>query len=224
MAKFFISPSLQEENQYAGGLGSEAYWCRQIAEQVKSYLLTAGHQVMMSSPGDTLGAVIAKSNSFRPNAHIAIHTNAGGGEGTEVWYYPGSIEGARLAASIYTQLAPLTPGKDRGLKKSDTLAELKETVAPAVIVEVEFHDREDLARWITRNVVPIANRIARGIHGYVTLRPDDIPLVAEEREEAPPYEAPMPTSPQLGDVGGILGLIASILGEIRDILREMAKG
>ncbi len=224
MARVYLSPSLQETNLYAGGLGRESDWCRRIAEQVRSYLLSAGHKVRMSLPDDSLTDAINKSNAWHPGAHVAIHTNAGGGEGTEVWYYPGSVEGAKIASSIYTQLAPLTPGKDRGLRSTDTFIELKQTIAPAVIVEVEFHDREDLARWITRNVVPIANRIARGIHGYFTLRPDDIPLVPGEEEEKAPYDFRPPPAPELTDTGGLLSFIARLVEEIRDILREMARG
>ena len=44
-----------------------------------------------------------------------------------------------------------------------TLYELSETIAPAALVEVAFHDQADDAKWILENIEPIGVALAKGI-------------------------------------------------------------
>lgn len=166
MPKVYVSPSVQEWNRGVGAYGTEEQRMQVIGALVETYLRANGFDVRRNRPDMTLKEVIADSNRYRPDAHVAIHSNAGGGEGTEVWYYPTSEKGKKLAQCLYDEVAPLSPGKDRGLKTSATFAELKGTIAPAVILEVGFHDNPEDAAWIMSKPREIAKAIARGVCRY----------------------------------------------------------
>ena len=48
-----------------------------------------------------------------------------------------------------------------------TLAELRRTSAPAVLVEVAYHDNVDDANWITSNIEEIAENLALSTADYL---------------------------------------------------------
>ncbi|WPD20167.1 N-acetylmuramoyl-L-alanine amidase [Thermaerobacter composti] len=166
MPKVYLSPSVQEHNVGVGDYGTEEQRMQVIGALVETYLRANGFDVRRNRPEMSLKDIIIDSNRYQPDAHVAIHSNAGGGEGTEAWYYPGSEQGRKLAQAVYDEVAPLSPGKDRGLKTSSVFAELRSTVAPAVILEVGFHDNPADAAWIMSQPRQIAKAIARGICRY----------------------------------------------------------
>ena len=49
------------------------------------------------------------------------------------------------------------------------LYELSETVAPAALVEIAFHDQPDDAKWILANIEPIGVILAKGILKYFSI-------------------------------------------------------
>lgn len=153
-----------------GGYGTEAYWMGQVGVRVERLLHLSGVEVKVADPHLSLYGVCNDSNNFAPDCHVAIHSNAGGGEGTEAWYYSLSMNSKKLAECVYKYVAPLSPGKDRGIKSSEMYYELRNTKAPAVIVEVEFHDNENLARWITEHVDELAKAISQGVADYIGVR------------------------------------------------------
>lgn len=160
MTKIFLSPSDQPHNIYAAQNTNEQAQCYKIAEAAKTALERNGFQVYLPSFGYTHGINIALSNDWGANVHIPIHTNAGGGEGTEVFTYPASLNDKYVSA-IYDSVSAITPGKARGIKPS-TLAEITNTGAICVYLEAEFHDRADLAAWIVKNTTAIGEAIAKG--------------------------------------------------------------
>ena len=52
------------------------------------------------------------------------------------------------------------------MKQRPGLYELKNTVAPAVYVEVDFHDVPDRAKWLVENRERIAHNLATSICSY----------------------------------------------------------
>lgn len=164
MPKVYISPSTQENNIGVGNYGTEERRMNQIADKVVPLLQYNGFTVYRNSPSMSLQQVVADSNRRNVDAHIAIHSNAGGGRGTEVFYT--SDRGKPLASSLYKYAEPLTPTKDRGIKHTDRLYELNRTKAAAALIEVAFHDNRDDAEFILNNMDAIAEAIARGICDY----------------------------------------------------------
>ncbi len=179
--KVYLSPSTQEANQYAGGLGTEEQHMQAIGALVEQHLVRCGFEVRRNRPEMTLEEIVRDSNAWRPDAHIAIHSNAGGGQGTECWYYAGSTKGRALAEAVYAEVAQLTPASDRGVKATTGLYELAKTSAPACILEVAFHDRPEEAAWIVQHREQVAEAIAKGICKYfgVAWVPEPRPVPAE---------------------------------------------
>lgn len=166
MPSVYISPSTQEANIGVGQYGTEEKRMNEIADILVPLLKANGLTVYRNRPEMTLQQVVKDSNAKNVDAHVAIHSNAGGGEGTEIWVYKLGYNAERLAKCIYDELAPLSPGKDRGVKENPDFYETRKTKAPAVIVEVGFHDNPADATWIASNQKAIARAIAKGICKY----------------------------------------------------------
>ena len=168
MYKVFISPSNQTGNLYAGIDMNEADNCRAIANELARCLLTAGIRIGMPAPGSSMSTVVAKSNEYKPDLHICIHTNAFNGKvtGTRVFTFSDAGKAFDCGKIIFDGLIHLIPGGVSSMKQCPGLYELKNTVAPAVYVEVDFHDVPDRARWLVENRERIAHNLATSICSY----------------------------------------------------------
>jgi N-acetylmuramoyl-L-alanine amidase len=126
-----------------------------------------GHTVYGGDNSLTLSQRIQASNNTGVDCHVALHSNAGGGTGPEVWYYSTSNNGKRLAQNILAEIEDVSGcPKSRGVKGSTDYAELKQTSAPAVIVEVAFHDNASDVNWIIGHMNEIGQAIANGINAF----------------------------------------------------------
>lgn len=178
MPSVFLSPSLQEWNPYVNG-GNEEYYMNLIADAVEPYLTASGISFARNTPTQTLSEAIAQSNAGNYDLHLAIHSNAAGAansgqvRGTDVYYYPTSAKGKRAAeifAENYRDIYPL-PDRVRTLS-SASLAELRRTKAPAVLIETAYHDNLADAEWIQENIGVIGRNLAQSIAQYL-----DVPFV-----------------------------------------------
>lgn len=127
---------------------------RKVKDKVIELLKAAGHTVYdcTDDAGRTSGAnlanIVAKCNKHTVDLDISIHLNAGGGTGTEVWYYSGSSTGKSKAAAVSKKVADALGLRDRGAKATTGLYVLKHTVAPAILVECCFVDsKTDQEKW-----------------------------------------------------------------------------
>ncbi len=172
--KVYVSPSTQERNKGAGNYGTEEENMQTIGAKVAELLCYNGFQVRRNRPDMELKQVVEDSNAFDPDAHVAIHSNAGGGRGCEAYAWlvddgKGGYKdtpGRRLAQAIYDEVAKITPANDRGVKQGNWLYEIKHTKAPAALVEVSFHDNPEDAAWIKASRDAIAEAIAKGVCKY----------------------------------------------------------
>ena len=160
--KVYVSPSTQERNIGPGNYNEEIQM-NIVADKLIPRLIEHGFEVKRNTPTMNLEQVTKDSNSWGADIHVAIHSNAGGGEGTEIWVHKKGFTAEKLALAIYKYLAPLSPGKDRGVKENASYYETAKTNAPAVIIEVAFHDSLTEANWIMSNYEPIAEAILQGI-------------------------------------------------------------
>lgn len=165
--KVYLSPSSQTNNVGVGNYGTEAERMQQLSDKVKTKLKAKGHTVYGSDNSLTLSQRITASNNAGVACHVALHSNAGGGTGPEVWYYTSSSNGKRLAQNIIAEIEDVSGcPTSRGIKASTSYAELKQTSAPAVIVEVAFHDNASDVSWIINKMDAIAQAIADGIAAF----------------------------------------------------------
>ena len=167
MPSIYLSPSTQEYNPFVTGTGSEEYYTNLIADAMVPYLRASGIYFTRNNPGGTVVDSIAASNAGNYDFHLAIHTNAapenlaGLIQGPNVYYYRDSPRG-KAAAEIYANNLELIYPNPSLIKviPTTTLAELRRTKAPAVLVEVAYHDNEEDAEWIINNIDQIAENLA----------------------------------------------------------------
>ena len=191
MSTVFLSPSLQENNPYVTGNGSEAFFMRQLSDAVAADLLRIGVPFATTDEGDTVYDAIGKSNAYRPTLHVALHSNAapdaytGQYQGPEIYYYKDSAGGKRAAEAIAQYLSQIYPYASTAqlIPTDQELAELVRTKAPSVFIEAAYHDNPQDAAWIENNIPQIAEAITHGIADYFALpySPSDTPAAGRVR-------------------------------------------
>lgn len=172
MPTLFLSPSTQEFNPYVT-TGNEEYWMNQLADRMVPYLQASGIQVTRNDPNQNAAAAIRQSNAGNYDFHLALHSNASGegseGEnrGIDIYYYPGSADGLRMAEILVDNLKPIYPLPDlvRALPTMN-IGEVRRTRAPSVLAELGYHDNREDALWIEGNLDAIARALSLGVTEY----------------------------------------------------------
>jgi N-acetylmuramoyl-L-alanine amidase len=144
-----------------------------IAMACRDELKRHGVEVRMSrakDENDTLSEEIKECNAFSPDLAVDIHNNAGGGDGAEVFYHYGGGKSKTLAENILSEIVKAGQNS-RGAKirknsqGKDYYGFIRETSAPAVIVECAFVDNaSDLKILATESDrQKVGRAIAKGI-------------------------------------------------------------
>ena len=168
----FLSPSTQEFNVGYGDYGTEEYRMNRITDIVEELLKNQGYTVYRNNPDEKLSAAVRKSNEIGPDIHVALHSNASGqgynAQGSEIFANRPNTPGDKLANYIYDEIMKIYPdsSKGRGVLFTSSLYEIIRTNAPAVLLEVAFHDNKDDANWIINNEAEIAQAVVNGINNY----------------------------------------------------------
>ena len=172
MPTIYLSPSTQEFNPYVNG-GNEEYYMNLITDAMIPYLEATGINYVRNTPDMTAASSIRASNAGNYDFHLALHSNAVGGEnsgsatGSQVYYYPYS-ENSRRAADIFANNLKLiypNPSKVTAIPTT-SLGEVARTRAPAVLIEYAFHDNEQDANWIKNNINFIAENTVASLADY----------------------------------------------------------
>ncbi len=170
IARVFLSPSTQEFNFYVNGAGSEEEVMNRLTDALIPYLDAAGIAYGRNNPNGTVIDSVALSNSGNYDLHLALHSNAspenltGQLRGIDVYYYATSSTGAQIAglfASYLRQIYPLP--QNVNTVGVTNLYELRATRAPAVLIELGYHDNVEDANWIVNNLDAIARALAHSI-------------------------------------------------------------
>lgn len=132
--KVMLNPSNQTANLVSGG-GNEAEYALINANNTKAILDGTGLTVKVDQ--DFYNAPL-NANSWGADIFVSIHSNAGGGHGTETLYKTDG--GKNLATHIQNGLLANLPYTDRGLKYRNDLYVLNQTNMYATLPEVVFHD------------------------------------------------------------------------------------
>ena len=166
--KVFLSPSDQFSNKYAYGNTTEGVQCGKIANYCKAALERSGVDVMLMHD-KSMSEKCAASNKFGADLHVPIHTNAFNGKvmGTRMFCYSAGGKGMAACKAIFSELAPISPGKSENIQVNDDLYEVRVPAAPTAYIECEFHDTKAGAKWIVENTEKIGEAIANGICKYL---------------------------------------------------------
>ena len=168
----YLSHSAHEYNIGYGDFGSEEYRMNRIADIVEKLLKEQGYTVYRNNPNERLSQIVRESNEINPDIHVALHSNASGegfsAQGPEIFANRPNTPGDRLANQIYNEIMQVYPDptKGRGVLYTSSLYEIIRTNAPAVLLEVAFHDNPEDAQWIIDNESQIAQAIVSGINSY----------------------------------------------------------
>ncbi len=176
-----------------------------IALSCRDELVRHGVEVLMSRETDVrvLDAV-KRCNAFKPDRAIDIHINAGGGDGVEIFYHYLGGASKTLAQLVIDSIVKETGQNSRGVKAKrnsqgkDYYAFIRETAAPAIIVECAFIDnKKDIAIVDTAAEqklmgVAIAKGVLKdlGIPYKAPVKVEQAPTAKPEVKEEPKTEAP----------------------------------
>lgn len=175
MPFLFLSPSTQDFNPYIT-TGNEQYWMNQLADRMVPYLHASGVNVTRNDPSGSAAQSIRQSNAGAYDFHLALHSNAspealsGQQRGIDIYYYPTSEEGLRMANILADQLKPVYPLPERvRALPSTVIGEVRRTKAPSVLAELGYHDNQEDAEWLTGNLDAVAAALSEGVTEYFGL-------------------------------------------------------
>lgn len=172
MPSVFLSPSTQEWNPYING-GNEQLQMNLIADAMEPYLRSSGITYSRNDPDRDVRGAIADSNSNYYDVHLALHSNAGGGEfagklsGIDIYYSPYSSQSEKLATVISNNLKNIYPNPSKvNILPTTSLGEVTQTRAVAVLAELGYHDNINDAEWIKANTQSIARNLVESLCDY----------------------------------------------------------
>ena len=121
-----------------------------IALACNEELIRHGVTVQLSrtrDEDDTLAQEIKECNAFSPDLAVDIHNNAGGGDGAECYYHYGGGLSKTAAENILAEIVKIGQNSRgakirKGSDGRDYYGFIRETKAPAVIVECAFVDNK----------------------------------------------------------------------------------
>lgn len=185
------------------GFIRESTEARRVKDAVVWMLRQQGHTVYDCTVDDAAGVsanlreIVAKCNARDVDLDISVHFNSGVGDlagngrttGTEVYVYSPSSEATAHAEKVCQAIAGLG-FRNRGVKYSKGLYVLKNTKAPAMLIECCFvDDRDDVQLYDCQKM---AEAIVFGITGQrITAdeEPDANQEAAASGEETPTGDA-----------------------------------
>lgn len=128
------------------------------------------------------------ANASGADLFIAVHFNAGGGTGTEVWHYPCS-SAETFAQDVSRELASALGLPNRGAKSTTGLYVLNRTDMPAILIEVCFVDTEaDADAWWATSWDDLCAAVVRGLGGDYGNKEEDMLTEHQEKLLATVYE------------------------------------
>lgn len=139
---------------------------RKIGNRLMELLKLAGHEVVNctnENASNQLAGIVQKANAQRLDLFVSIHLNAGGGHGTETYVYSSTSSARAKAQAVNDEIVKSCGFRNRGIKYSTGLYVLKNTVAPAMLVEVCFVDSQEDSKKL--NTEAVARAMFKGITG-----------------------------------------------------------
>lgn len=140
-----------------------------VAQLIPAFESQGWYVTDCSNDADSVNGELAEecriANGSGADLFIAVHFNAGGGTGTEVWHYPGS-SAESYAEGVSSELASALGLRNRGAKATTGLYVLNRTTMPAILIEVCFVDTEqDADAWHATSWDALCGAVVRGLGG-----------------------------------------------------------
>lgn len=146
MAKIFLSAGHGGSDPGAVAYGMiEKNINLNIMLACKDTLTKHGVEVVCSrmiDENDPVRSEVLEANYSKADIAVSFHTNAGGGDGSETYYYTSSNKGKQLAELCEKHVKAIGQNS-RGIKSGNHLYFVKRTIMPAVLCECAFIDNDN---------------------------------------------------------------------------------
>ena len=160
--KIYLNPSVQKSNLYYNKSTTEAEMMNKVSNEIYTRLSSDSRFIVYHNDRYlSLSESVKESNSLNVDYHIALHTNAGGGSGSEAYYGTNSY----FANHILNSFNKYHNFKNRGVKKGNHLYEIKNSTAKnKALIEFLFHDNKQESEFIIKNYVILALSICESLY------------------------------------------------------------
>lgn len=172
MPYLFLSPSTQEYNSYIN-YGNEELWMNALADAMEPLLRASGVNVTATTrrkPSRIPSACPTKATmaSIWPSiSNAAPESLSGKLRGIDIYHYPGAAKALRMAHILQQNLEVIYPLPDQvEIVTSTSLAEIRDTRAPSLLLELGYHDNLEDAQWLQNNLGEIARSLTEGVTEY----------------------------------------------------------
>lgn len=158
----------------AVGIIKEGEHTRLVGEELRRLLKEKGNTVYnctvdyASTVNESLSLVVQQANREDLDWFIAIHFNAGGGKGVEVYTYEGRQY--QDAIDVCNNIAVLG-FNNRGVKAGTGLYVIRKTKAKSMLIEVCFVDTEDANKYLEVGYKAIAKAIVDALDNHIVSDP-----------------------------------------------------
>ncbi len=175
--KIYLSPSNQPHNKYVVGNTNEKEQMEFVAKLVAQELNNYDCTYKMATLSYPISLRYDEAKDC--DVYLAIHSNAGSptARGTVAFYHPDSGQSKKLANNLIQSLNSISVhGSNRysqlqngmtGYMGSKPFGEINQPFKrhriPPVLLEVDYHDNPNTARWIIDNKVQIAKAIVEAL-------------------------------------------------------------
>lgn len=173
MPTIYLSPAAAGYRSVVGGNEDLLRYTDKIMQEMVPYLEASGIQTGINRPNMTAEEAIRESNTGMYDVHLAIVSddlpleNEDLSNKAEVYYRPEDPRSERLANIIVSNIESILP-RSYEIQTAPThaLGEVSQTHAPAVLIEITYHDNPETETWVRQNINNIARNLALSVAQY----------------------------------------------------------